>query len=76
MSGAAASRLIGTDAPLYRATAFTHLLRTLDIPDQTEKETPRTARVLIVDDNEFNIYALELRLKMFLFNLESATSGI
>ena len=28
----------GTDAPLYRATAFTHLLQTLDIPAETREK--------------------------------------
>jgi predicted TIM-barrel fold metal-dependent hydrolase len=28
----------GTDAPLYRATAFTHLLQTLDIPCETREK--------------------------------------
>ena len=28
----------GTDSPLYRATAFTHLLQTLDIPSETREK--------------------------------------
>ncbi|EAR83226.2 response regulator receiver domain protein (macronuclear) [Tetrahymena thermophila SB210] len=45
------------------------------IASQNKQRKCQCPQILIVDDNEFNIYALQIRLKMYSFIIDAATSG-
>ncbi|KAL4454172.1 hypothetical protein ABPG73_011930 [Tetrahymena malaccensis] len=42
---------------------------------QNKQRKCQCPQILIVDDNEFNIYAIQIRLKMYSFIVDKATSG-
>ncbi|EAR83219.2 ATPase, histidine kinase-, DNA gyrase B (macronuclear) [Tetrahymena thermophila SB210] len=44
--------------------------------EYNKNRTCKCSNILIVDDNEFNIYTLEIRLKMYGFITDRATSGM
>ncbi|KAL4466684.1 hypothetical protein ABPG72_016801 [Tetrahymena utriculariae] len=45
------------------------------IANQNKQRKCQCPQILIVDDNEFNIYAIQIRLKMYSFIVDKATSG-
>ncbi|KAL4485389.1 hypothetical protein ABPG72_008257 [Tetrahymena utriculariae] len=46
------------------------------IIQKNKQKTCNCPNVLVIDDNEFNLYALEMRLKQYSFKVDTASSGI
>ncbi|EAR84982.2 ATPase, histidine kinase-, DNA gyrase B (macronuclear) [Tetrahymena thermophila SB210] len=46
------------------------------IIQKNKQKTCNCSNVLVIDDNEFNLYALEMRLKQYGFKVDTASSGI